>query len=242
MADLKLIAGENVTLTSDVPGGELTVDVLTEAVQDLIVAFLEAGDNITLTPGATLVIELVDQTEIVRDLIGTVTVGDDGVIKTIDDVGNTVTFTLDMDFLIGAILATVLPGPGIAAVGDGMANTVTISLDHSHYMNFEFPAVANGQVRDLVAPFDYEIEENTVVADASGSVSFQVDRATYAAFPTMTNIDASAPPALSSAQKSRDSTLTGWTKTGSAGDILRATASGVSGITAATMALKLLRA
>lgn len=60
-----------------------------------------------------------------------------------------------------------------------------------------------------------------LVADVSGSVTVEVWRATYAAFPTFTKISASAPMTLSSAQKSTDTTLTGWTTSLAVGDYLQ---------------------
>jgi len=65
------------------------------------------------------------------------------------------------------------------------------------------------------------ITSATLIADQSGSAVVDVLKSTYANFPTTASITASAKPTLSSAQKETDSTLTGWTKTITAGDVLQ---------------------
>lgn len=62
-----------------------------------------------------------------------------------------------------------------------------------------------------------------VTADQSGSIVIDVWKDTYTNFPPTVadTITAAAKPTLSAAQKSQDSTLTGWTTTFSAGDYLR---------------------
>ncbi len=60
-----------------------------------------------------------------------------------------------------------------------------------------------------------------IFADQSGSAVVDIKKASYANLPgSLSSIAASAKPTLSSAQKNQDSTLTGWTKTFSAGDWL----------------------
>lgn len=69
-------------------------------------------------------------------------------------------------------------------------------------------------------PFDCTIEEWIAIGNPSGSATFDIKKATYANFPTTTSICGSAKPAISSAQKARSTTLTGWTTAIDAGDIL----------------------
>ena len=63
-------------------------------------------------------------------------------------------------------------------------------------------------------PFNMTITAARLVADASGSIVIDVWMEDYANFPPTDadSITASAPPTLSSAVKSEDTTLTGWTK------------------------------
>jgi len=83
-------------------------------------------------------------------------------------------------------------------------------------------AITTGQKGHLRIPFKCEIQKATLLADQSGSIVIDIWKDTYANFPPTDadSITASAPPTLSSAQKSEDSTLTGWTKTINADDIL----------------------
>lgn len=73
----------------------------------------------------------------------------------------------------------------------------------------------------------------------TGSVVFDLWKDTYANFPPTVadTITASAKPTLSSAAKTEDSTLTGWTKTFSAGDTLRVNVDSASTITLCTLGI-----
>jgi len=57
-----------------------------------------------------------------------------------------------------------------------------------------------------------------LLADAAGDIEFDVLKADYATFPTMTSIVAAAPPALSGVQKDEDTVGT-WTTAVAAGDV-----------------------
>ena len=104
-------------------------------------------------------------------------------------------------------------------------------------------ALATGMKGRFYIPFDGTISEATIISDAVGSIVFDVWKDTYANYPPTVadTITASAKPTLSSANKSQDSTLTGWTKTVSAGDILIANIDSVSGISNAVLTLKVQR-
>lgn len=82
--------------------------------------------------------------------------------------------------------------------------------------------ITTGQKGYLPIDFACTITQATLVADASGSIVIDVWKDTYANFPPVDadSITASAPPTLSSAQKSQDATLTGWTTSIAAGDVL----------------------
>jgi hypothetical protein len=93
----------------------------------------------------------------------------------------------------------------------------------------------------LQVDFACTILSNTVLADQSGSIAITIKKATYSGFPTLSSIVASAKPTLSSAQKSTDSTLTGWTTNVSAGDVLEIVVDSASTVTRVTLALKVRR-
>lgn len=80
------------------------------------------------------------------------------------------------------------------------------------------------------------------LADVSGSISITVSKDTYANFPpdfTTDKISASAPIAISSATKAEDTTLTGWTTSVSAGDVLGFRVDSASTLTLVTITITL---
>jgi hypothetical protein len=96
----------------------------------------------------------------------------------------------------------------------------------------------------LEIPFGCTITQATLLADQTGSVVVNVWKTTYASFAPGTHpvaadkITASAPPTISSAAKSQDATLTGWTTAITAGDILAFNVDSVTTITRVTLDLK----
>ncbi len=80
-----------------------------------------------------------------------------------------------------------------------------------------------------------------MIANLSGSAVVGIKKfSTLAAIPG-TSIVAGAPPTLSSARTSEDTTLSGWTKTLAVGDVLEFTVTSVNTITTFTCALKVRR-
>jgi len=101
-------------------------------------------------------------------------------------------------------------------------------------------AITTGQKGHLEIPFKCEIQRVTMLADQSGSIVVDIWKDTYANFPPTDadSITASAPPTISAAQKSQNATLTGWTKTINAGDILAFNVDSCATITRVTLVLK----
>ena len=101
-------------------------------------------------------------------------------------------------------------------------------------------AITTGEKGHLEIPFACTINRATLLADQSGSIVIDIWKDTYANFPpdNSDSITASAPPTLSTAQKSQDSTLSGWTTSISAGDILAFNVDSCSTITRVTLSLK----
>lgn len=103
--------------------------------------------------------------------------------------------------------------------------------------------ISTGVKGDIVVDFAATIQAVVLSADQSGSIVVDVWKTTYAgAPPTVANtITAAAKPTLSSAQKSRDATLTGWTTAIAAGDVIRFNVDSVATLTKCTVALKVLK-
>lgn len=83
-------------------------------------------------------------------------------------------------------------------------------------------AITAGSKVYVSVPFDCTLVEATALADVSGSAVVDVWKDTYANYPPTDadSITASAPVTISSATKSTDATLTGWTTTVTAGDVV----------------------
>jgi hypothetical protein len=78
----------------------------------------------------------------------------------------------------------------------------------------------------------------SIFGDVSGSAVVDIKKSTYANFPTVSSITASAKPTLSSAQKNEDSTLTGWTTSFAARDCFVGVLDSVSTITVVTVIIE----
>lgn len=104
-------------------------------------------------------------------------------------------------------------------------------------------AITTGVKADVEIPFTYTITAARLLADQSGSIVVNIWKDVYANFPPTVadKITASAPPTLSSADHSQDTTLTGWTTSVSSGDILRFNVDSVSTVTRVTLSLTLAR-
>lgn len=101
-------------------------------------------------------------------------------------------------------------------------------------------AITTGVKGDLEIPFACVIQQATLLADQSGSIVIDIWKDTYANYPPTVadTITASAKPTISSATKSQDATLTGWTTSIAAGDTLRFNVDSATTITRVTLSLK----
>jgi ribosome-binding ATPase YchF (GTP1/OBG family) len=83
-------------------------------------------------------------------------------------------------------------------------------------------AITTGVKGFIRVPYACTITKATLLADQAGSIVVDVWKDSYANYPPTVadTITASAKPTLSTATKSEDATLTGWTTAISAGDVL----------------------
>lgn len=143
------------------------------------------------------------------------------------------------------------------AVADGKtftaSNTITLSATDGVSMNVTNnklrtitfvingggSAITTGIKGDLEIPFACTITGVTLLADQTGSIVVDIWKDTYANYPAdnADSITSAAPPTISSATKSQDTTLTGWTTSIAAGDILRFNVDSASSITRLTLSL-----
>lgn len=83
-------------------------------------------------------------------------------------------------------------------------------------------AITTGVKGYLRIPFACTITAAVLLADQTGSIVIDIWKDTYANYPPVNadSITAAAPPTISAADKSKDTTLTGWTTAIAADDVL----------------------
>lgn len=104
-------------------------------------------------------------------------------------------------------------------------------------------AIQAGAQRSIYVDFACTISQVTILADQPGSLVVDLWLVNFAGYPTTSasSIVASDPPTLSSAQKSQDSTLTGWSKTIPAGSTITYHVNSASTVTWATVTVKCIK-
>ena len=100
-------------------------------------------------------------------------------------------------------------------------------------------AITTGIKGDIEVPFAATITRVTMLADQSGSIVVDLWVDSYANYPPTDadSITASAVPTISTATKSQDATLTGWTVALAAGDTIRYNVDSVSTVERCTISL-----
>lgn len=103
-------------------------------------------------------------------------------------------------------------------------------------------AITTGIKGFIEVPFSGTIQQVTMLADQTGSIVVDVWKDTYANYPPADadSITASAVPTISSSNKSQDATLTGWTTSITAGDIIGFNVDSASTVERVTISLEVL--
>lgn len=132
-----------------------------------------------------------------------------------------------LDISAGSV---TISATGAALIDDASvaAQITTLGLDNTKIATITFvidgggTTITTGVKGFLEIPFACTITRATTLADQSGSIVIDVWKDTYANYPPTVadTITASAKPTISSATKAQDATLTGWTTSIAAGDIL----------------------
>lgn len=137
---------------------------------------------------------------------------------------------------VDAALAQTAATQAVAAAASAGGAEIVFTIDGLG------AAPSAGSKGFLEIPFNCTINSWTLLSDVAGSITVDIKKSTYSGFPTTTSITASATPALATAQKAQSSTLTGWTTTLTAGDILEYVVTGTPAtLTRATINLKVTR-
>jgi len=132
-------------------------------------------------------------------------------------------------------LGTGLSMSGTTLNGTSATRTGTITM----IVDGGGSAVTTGLKGYLEIPFACTITAWTLLADVSGSIVVDIWKDTYANYPPVVGdvITASAKPTITTALKNQSTTLTGWTTSITAGDILAFNVNSVTTITKVTISL-----
>lgn len=147
-----------------------------------------------------------------------------------------------IDFMvIGTNQVQQVAVKGVAALsstGTGLVEPLNFIIDGGS------SAITTGVKGDFIVPYACTIQSATLLADQSGSIVVDLWKDTYANFPPVVgdSITASAKPTLSSANKAQNTTLTGWTTSIAAGDVIRVNVDSASTVQRVLLSLKVVRA
>lgn len=204
----------SIDFTYDDSGATLTGAIKDEYLMDWLGAWMTDTTSIdwTYNDGAnTLVADVKD--EYVQDVVGTMFADSTNIDVTYNDAG--AAESIDLTAVAKTFTVNFIIDGGGSAITTGIKGVIQVDRACT-------------------------IISNTVLADQSGSIAITIKKVAYASFPgSLTSIVASAKPTLSSVQKSTDSTLTGWTTSVSAGDILEYTVDSITTCQRITLALKM---
>jgi hypothetical protein len=141
----------------------------------------------------------------------------------IADAGSLITAT-DVEAALQEIAATNRRTAGLAIVIDGAGS-----------------AISTGVKCFVEVPFACTITAVRLLADQSGSIVVDIWKDTYANYPPTDadSITSASPPTISAATKAEDTTLSGWTTSIAAGDILGINVDSASTVTRVTLNLTL---
>jgi hypothetical protein len=151
----------------------------------------------------------------------------------------------DPEVVRDTMATALVAGTGLTITVNDPADTITLALLRRYAANFVIDgggsAITTGIKGDLVLETAGVIESWTILADQSGSVQIDLWKDTYTNYPPVVGdaITGSAKPILSSALKAQSSTLSGWTTSVAAGDIIRVNVDSVTTVQRVTLALKI---
>lgn len=150
--------------------------------------------------------------------------------------GNAANVTASSNSTLTTLSALSLPASQVTNIAVGLVESFGISIDGGG------SAISNGTYAVRSMPTAGVITSWVLLADVSGSITVDIKKSTFSGYNTTTSITAAAIPALSSVIKNQSSTLTGWTTSFSAGDVMQFVVSGASTVTKITLTVLYTRA
>ena len=217
----------NSSLTSVGTLGILAVDNITINANE--VSSTNTNGNIDLNPNGTGVVRILD----------------DAPLRLMDaDNSNFVAISAPASVTSDYTITLPAAGGAVNEVLQYDASQNASFVSNTRTLNFIIDgggsAITTGIKGVVVLDGDFTVTGWTIIADQSGSIVVDVNRATYTNFPTTASIAGTELPTLSTAQKNEDLTLSTWTTTLSARDVLEFQVDSVTTVTRVTVALRLI--
>jgi hypothetical protein len=143
-----------------------------------------------------------------------------------------------------------LTAANLQTAGNLQDGTYSASVEEILTVPYEFvidgggTAITTGQKGHIIIPYACTIKEVILLADQAGSIKIDIWKDTYANFPpdNEDTITGGNEPEISESDKDQDSTLTDWTTSVNAGDILAFNVDSCSTIERCTVSLKVIKA
>ncbi len=228
------IIGSGVAVTTNTGTGSLTFSVSTGFISAIAISGVVTGSG---TSSITL-------THVGPTGAGATVLQNAPTISGVALVGTTVVSgTIELGHASDTTISRV--SSGVVAI-EGATIETSSTIANSKIANIAFiidgggSTISSGLKGFLEVPFACTINRATALADQSGSIVVDVWKEAYANFPPTDSdsITASAPITISTGTSSQDSSLSGWTTTITAGDILGFNVDSVATHTRVTVSLK----
>jgi hypothetical protein len=146
--------------------------------------------------------------------------------------------TGDVSAPANSFVTTINPGVVSPAKSTNAANTYSTGIT----VDGGGSVLTTGSKGFTQINYNCTITNWTVLADVSGSVNFDVKRATFSNFPTTATIIGNGNPPILAGDRKQTAAVSGWTSaTITAGDVLEFVVSSVATITRANLILQLLK-
>jgi len=221
-------AGANVTLSTTSLGiGNSTANAFVNSIQ---ISVANSTNALTLNPISMVVGSSTVNSSVIS--VGANATVNTSVIKIGNSIANTTAVSANNFYLVAVSANGSLGTAGQVLTSNGTSTYWNTQTTPGSNATMEFildgggSALPTGVYGYLEVPFAATINQVTLLADISGNVTVDIWKTTYSSFAPGTHpvvgdsITASAVPAMSSASKYQDATLTGWTTSLTAGDIL----------------------
>jgi hypothetical protein len=156
-------------------------------------------------------------------------------------VKNNLVMEPDEDFVISTnnIIFTVAPNPGDDVFIIALATTADLTRTINYIVDSGSIAMIAGNKGSVTLDVSGILENIVILSDQEGDLVLDIKKSNYSTFPTFSSIVGGTYVQMTNARKVRDDTLSGWTTTIVAGDILTFDVVAVNNINRFLISLKL---